>query len=130
MKKRLSKSLIERAEETNDLQLYKVAKGEIDKLSFLIDFVKRNNLGRIFVCGDYLESILRANKARYKKVSSWLANDHDEAYKEIHQKELDLLDEYADTMLAELYENLDDLKARAAADNAQQEEIADRISSK
>ena len=127
MKKRLNKSLIELAEATNDLQLYKVAKGDVDKLTFLIDFVKRNNLGRIFVCGDYLESILRANKARYKKVSGWLLHEEDDAYREIHQKELNLLDEYADTMLAELYSNLDDLKARAAADLAQQIEIAERL---
>ena len=109
-------ALLKLAEETNDLQLYKVATGEIDKLSFLIDFVGKNNLGGLVVCGDTLNSVLHANKARYKKVSFWLLCDNDDVYKDIHQRELDLLDEYADVMLTEIFAQLDDLKIKAAED--------------
>ena len=109
-------ALLKLAEETNDLQLYKVATGEIDKLSFLIDFVGKNDLGGLVVCGDTLNSVLHANKARYKKVSFWLLCDTDDVYKDIHQRELDLLDEYADVMLTEIFAQLDDLKAKAAED--------------
>lgn len=109
-------ALLKLAEETNDLQLYKVATGEIDKLSFLIDFVGKNDLGGLVVCGDTLNSVLHANKARYKKVSFWLLCDTDDVYKDIHQKELDLLDEYADVMLTEIFAQLDDLKVKAAED--------------
>ena len=109
-------ALLKLAEETNDLQLYKVATGEIDKLSFLIDFVGKNNLGGLVVCGDTLNSVLHANKARYKKVSFWLLCDNDDVYKDIHQRELDLLDEYADVMLTEIFAQLDDLKIKATED--------------
>ena len=109
-------ALLKLAEETNDLQLYKVATGEIDKLSFLIDFVGKNDLGGLVVCGDTLNSVLHANKARYKKVSFWLLCDTDDVYKDIHQRELDLLDEYADVMLTEIFAQLDDLKVKAAED--------------
>ena len=109
-------ALLKLAEETNDLQLYKVATGEIDKLSFLIDFVGKNDLGGLVVCGDTLNSVLHANKARYKKVAFWLLCDNDDVYKDIHQRELDLLDEYADVMLTEIFAQLDDLKVKAAED--------------
>ena len=117
-------ALLKLAEETNDLQLYKVATGEIDKLSFLIEFVKKNDLGSLVVCGDTLESVLHANKARYKKVASWLLCDTDDMYKELHQRELDLLDEYADVMLSEIFAQLDDLKVKAAEDAAAAEKAA------
>lgn len=117
-------ALLTLAEKTNDLQLYKVATGEVDKLTFLIDFVAKNNLGGLVVCGDTLDSVLHANKARYKKVSYWLLCDTDDVYKELHQKELDLLDEYADVMLTEIFAQLDDLKAKAAEDVAAAEKAA------
>ena len=124
MSKRKSDSLIKKAEELNDLQLYKVAIGEVDKLTFLYDFVKRNELGGLVVCGDTLESVLRANKARYNKLENWILFDNDDTYEDLHQRELDLLDEYAEVMLTEIFAQLDDLKAKAAADVAAAEKAA------
>lgn len=124
MSKRKSDSLIKKAEELNDLQLYKVAIGEVDKLTFLNDFVKRNGLGGLAVCGETLESVLRANKARYNKLENWILFDNDDTYEDIHQRELDLLDEYAEVMLTEIFAQFDDLKAKAAEDVAAAEKAA------
>lgn len=119
-----NQALLHRAEETNDLQLYRVATGEIDKFDFLTKLVKKEGIGNLVICGETLDSVLRANKARYRRVVGWFLYDTDDTYKELHQRELELLDEYADVMLTEIYADLDSLKVKAAEDAAAAEKAA------
>ena len=127
MKKAARNELLERAEKTNDLQLYKALTGGVSLLDYLIDFVEKNELGGLAICGETLSSVLHANKARRKKVASWYELDTNEAYKTIHQKEIAVIDEQSELMLIEIFDQLDDLKAQAAADvTAAEKAAADR----
>lgn len=122
--KKLGQRLLKIAEDRNDLRLYKLANGEGEILDYLIQFVKENELGGLAVCGETLDSVLRANAARRKKLMKWFKIDTDPTYKEIHYKEIQLLDEYSETMLIEIFAQLDDLKVKAAADVANAEKAA------
>lgn len=121
---KLSQRLLKIAEDTNDLRLYKLANGEGEIIDYLIQFVKDNDLGGLSVCGETLASVLRANAARRKKLMKWFSLDQDPTYKEIHYKEIQILDEYAETMLIEIFAQLDELKAKAASDVAAAEKAA------
>lgn len=126
--KKLGQRLLKIAEDTNDLRLYKLANGEGEIIDYLIQFVKDNDLGGLAVCGETLASVLRANAARRKKLMKWFSLDQDPTYKELHYKEIQILDEYAETMLIEIFKQLDDLKVKAAADVAAAEKAAaDRV---
>lgn len=116
--------LFKLAEERNDLRLYKLANGEGEILDYLIQFVNDNDLGGLSICGETLSSVLHANASRRKKVMKWFRLDNDSVYKELHAKELLVLDEYAETMLIEIFNQLDDLKAKAAEDVAAAEKAA------
>ncbi len=116
--------LLKLAEDRNDLRLYKLANGEGEILDYLIKLVNENNLGGLSVCGETLSSVLHANAARKKKVLKWFRLDKDPVYKELHAKELLLIDEYAGVMLTEIFAQLDDLKVKAAADVAAAEKAA------
>lgn len=116
--RKMRERLLQVANERNDLRLYKLANGEGEIIDYLIKFVNDNNLGGLAICGETLESVLRANAARRKKVYKWFNLDKDPVYKEIHAKELVLLDEYAESMLIEIFNQIDDLKIKAAEDVA------------
>lgn len=126
--KKLGQRLLKIAEDTNDLRLYKLANGEGEIIDYLIQFVKDNDLGGLAICGETLASVLRANAARRKRLMKWFSLDQDPTYKELHYKEIQILDEYAETMLIEIFAQLDDLKVKAAADVAAAEKAAaDRV---
>ena len=122
--KKLGQRLLKIAEDTNDLRLYKLANGEGEIIDYLIQFVKDNEIGGLAVCGETLDSVLRANAARRKKLMKWFSLDQDPTYKELHYKEIQILDEYAETMLIEIFAQLDSLKIKAAADVAAAESAA------
>ena len=124
MKRVARNDLLERAEQTNDLQLYKAVTGGISLLDYLIDYVDRNSIADLAICGETLGSVLRANKARRKKVETWYNLDSDDDYKAIHKKELDAIDEQSELMLINVFDQIEDLKAKAAADAEAAEKAA------
>ena len=102
MKARTQKAIKKLAEERESVKLYKVATGETDLLSFLSDYVKENNLGDTPVAGSTLAKVLNANTRRRKQLDKWIADETNDTYKSLYQKEVKILDDYAETVFLEL----------------------------
>lgn len=119
MKRSTIKNLLALAESKSDLQLYRVAKGDISVLDYLAKFAKDNELGGLHVIGGYnLDEVIKANRQRYKRLVSWCASDGNEQYKKLHEKELSALEEYSEYLLLDMLTSTDAMKEQAAKDVA------------
>ena len=126
MKRSTAKNLLAMAESNSDLQLYRVAKGDISVLDFLAKFANDNGLNGLHVIGGLtLDEIIKSNKQRYKKLVTWCALDTNEQYKKLHQKELSALEEYSEYLLLDVLTNTEELKEQAAKDAAADREAAE-----
>ena len=119
MKKRTISKLKKLAQEKNDLQIYRLAVGDIDMLTFLMDYVKQNDLGDLAVSGTTLIKVLQANNARRKTLIKWNKFEEDETYKKYNDAQLKILDDYAESQLIQLIENTEALKVQAAKDKSE-----------
>lgn len=116
MKKRTISKLKKLAQEKNDLMIYQLAVGDIDMLTFLMDYVKQNDLGDLAVSGTTLIKLLQSNNARRKTLEKWNKFETDEIYRKYNDAQLKILDDYAESQLIQIIENTEALKAQAVKD--------------
>ena len=116
MKQRTANKLLKIAKKENNLTFYQVATGEIDMLAFLDEYIKANELGDLKVCGTTLAKVIKANNTRKKTLQKWLDNETNDAFRKFHEKQIAILDDYAEAQLIDIIETTEALKAQAKLD--------------
>jgi len=116
MKKSTINKLKKLAQKYNDLMIYRLAVGDIDMLTFLLDYVKENELEDLEVSGTTLIKILKANNARRKTLNRWNKYETNEIYKKYNDAQLAILDKYAESQLIQIIEYTERLKEQAKMD--------------
>lgn len=130
MKKTTAAKLEKIAIKENNLLFHRVAKGEVDMLAFLNEYIKQNDLGGLSVSGTTLKKLIEANNARKKLLEKWQAHETNEIYRKLNEKQIKILDDYAETQLIEIITKTEILKEQAAIDTEQREKEAARKAKK
>lgn len=124
--------LIDLARKEGDIDLALVACGNKSAFDYLMDLLKRTDIGHASVSRltDYrLSTIIKANASRRNKILGWIAREEkeiekgeggNEFYLDLYQKELEILDTYALGAIIDVITNGEELTQTAYND------IADR----
>lgn len=118
------------------VELALVASGDRDPYLFLDDIIKGSTIGDATLPypegteKKYIITIssrIKGNKARREQLKNWIDKEPNPDYRDLYQRELDVIDEYTQRMLLDILENkaqLEEDGKKALKEKAQRKKIA------